>query len=93
MPAGRKTIAGRPRPRARARLAHEPEPEPEKQAEADREGTRLAGQGEPGNESQTPFATATARTQAVLRATRTPGSREAARKTRRHRDGTRDLVA
>ncbi len=82
MPAGRKTIAARPRPRARARDAHEPEPEPEKQAEADREGARPTGQGEPGNESQTPEAAATAWTQAVLRAARTPGSREAARKTR-----------
>ena len=88
MPTGKKTIAGKPRLRARARLAQEPEPEPEKQAAADREGARPAGQGEPGNESQRPFATATARPQAVLRAARTPGSREAARKTRRRAGAT-----
>ncbi len=90
MPAGSKTIAARPRPRARARDAHEPEPEPEKQAEADREGARPAGQGELGNESHTPSAAATAWTQAVLRAARTPGRWEAARKTRSRDDGTRD---
>ncbi len=72
MPAGRKTIAARPRPRARARLAHEPEPEPEKQAEADREGTMPAGQGELGNESQTPEAAATAWTHAVERPAKAP---------------------
>jgi hypothetical protein len=71
-PEGRNTRQGIPEPRAKANDAQVPEPSPEN-ATADRpEGCKPAGQGEPGNDTQTPPEAATARTQATERAAKAP---------------------
>ncbi len=67
-PEGRKTRAGQYNPRAKASDAHVPEPLPEKHAEATFDGFNPAGQADEGNDTHTPRAVATARTQACDRA-------------------------
>lgn len=50
---GNQTKQGTPKPLASASEAHEPEPSPRKQTAGSGEGTRPAGQGEAGKETQT----------------------------------------
>lgn len=71
-----------------------PEPPPEKQRDERELGTKPTGQGEAGNETQTPPAAATASTQTTDRAANAPRPRKPTSETRNTRaEGTRERTA
>jgi hypothetical protein len=71
-PGGRNTKQRTPKPSANASDAHDPDPYPAKHADADADGCKPDGQDASGNETHTPPAAATARTQAMERAANAP---------------------